>query len=77
MALTGSQRCVSEGRYIAPCGASPLPGVIMGTGDLSGKFSEVQREEGERLPAMDLNHIFWEKQYLLCTKTVDSVGGAL
>ena len=49
----------------------------MVTGDLSGKFSEVQREEGERLPAMDLNHIFGEKQYLLCTKTVDSVGGAL
>ena len=49
----------------------------MGTGDLSGKFSEVQREEGERLPALDLNHIFGEKQYLLCTKTVDSVGGAL
>ena len=49
----------------------------MGTGDLSGKFSEVQRGEGERFPAMDLNLIFGEKQYLLCTKTVDGVGGAL
>ena len=49
----------------------------MGTGDLSGKFSEVQRGEGERLLAMDLNHIFREKQYLLCTKTVDGVEGAL
>ena len=68
---------MSEGRYIAPCGASPLPGVIMGTGDLSGKFSEVQRGEAERLLAMDLNHIFREKQYLLCTKTVDGVEGAL
>ena len=60
MALTGSQRCVSEGRYIAPCGASPLPGVLMGTSDLSGKFSEVQREEGERLLAIDKNLIFGE-----------------
>ena len=77
LALTGSLRCVSEGRYIAPCGASPLPGVLMGTGDLPGKFSEVQKGEGERLPAMDLNHIFREKQYLLCTKTVDGVEGAL
>ena len=53
------------------------PRCINGTGDLSRKFSEVQMGEGERLPAMDLNHIFGEKQYLLCTKTVDSVGGAL
>ena len=51
---------MSEGRYIALCGASSLPGVLMGTGDLSGKLSEVQREEGERLLAIDLNPIFGE-----------------
>ena len=61
MASTGLLRCESEGRYIAPCGASPLPGVLMGTSDyLSGKFAEVQREEGERLPAIDLIPIFGE-----------------
>ena len=38
----------------------PLPGVLMGTSDLSGKFSEVQREEGERLLAIDKNPIVGE-----------------
>ena len=39
---------------VVPCDASPLPGVLMGTSDLSGKFPEEQREEGKRLPESHL-----------------------